>query len=365
MTTRSTFPVRVLVVGPAPAGPASRGGMASVVRLMRDDPDTRFALTTVPTFVDAHLAVRLWTGVRGMLVASWAILFGRADVLHVHLAHGGSVVRKAAPLAAARLRGVPSVVHGHSFDFSGWLDSRPAPIRRMVRAALRTDHWLVLGTKLADEYRRSLQLPADAVTVLYNPVIIPDATPRPADRHLTVVALGRLGQRKGTYDLIRAVHLLPDPVRARLRVVLAGDGEVDQARSLVSSLQLTDCIEILGWIEPPARDELLRRADILALPSYAEGLPMAVLEAMAYGVVPLTTPVGGIPEAVTDGVDGLLVPPGEPTQLADALHGLAIDDDRRARLAAAARRRAQEFDVTEWRAQLARLWLSLTDPPAG
>jgi glycosyltransferase involved in cell wall biosynthesis len=355
-------PVRVLAIGPAPASPDSRGGMASVMRLMLDDPDPRFTITAVPTFVDAGVATRLWTGVRGMLTAAALILSGRIDVVHVHLAHGGSVVRKSLPLAAARLRGIPAIVHGHSFNFSGWLDPMPTPIRRLVRIALHADHWLVLGQSLAEQYRRSLNLAEHKVEVLYNPVVVPAVESRRAQtsRPLTVLSLGRLGQRKGTYDLIQAIDLLPADVRGQLRVVLAGDGEVEQARALIASRGLGDVIEVAGWVEPPARDQLLGQADIFVLPSYDEGLPMAILEAMAHGVVPLSTPVGGIPEAITDGVDGLLVPPGEPKLLAGALERLATDDALRLELAASARRRAEAFDIAGWRARLAALWLDLT-----
>ncbi|MUL81732.1 glycosyltransferase family 4 protein [Mycobacterium sp. CBMA247] len=361
------IPVRVLAIGPAPASPDSRGGMASVMRLLLDDPDPRFTITAVPTFIDAGVATRLWVGVRGMLTASVLILRGRTDVVHVHLAHGGSVVRKSLPLMVARLRGVPAIVHGHSFNFSGWLDPLPDPIRRLVRIALHADHWLVLGGSLAEQYRRSLVLPEDKVEVLYNPVVVPSIESRrtPASRPLTVLSLGRLGQRKGTYDLIQAVGLLPADVRAQLRIVLAGDGEVEQVRTLVGSRRLDDVVDVVGWVEPPARDELLGQADIFVLPSYDEGLPMAILEAMAHGVVPLSTPVGGIPEAITDGVDGLLVPPGEPKLLAGALERLATDDALRVALAAAARRRAETFDIAGWRARLATLWLDLTDRQPG
>ncbi|MCC5582135.1 glycosyltransferase family 4 protein [Microtetraspora sp. AC03309] len=335
--------------------------MASVMRLMVDQPDERFTVTAVPTFVDTHIAGRVWVGVSGMILATARILVGHIDVLHVHLAHGGSVVRKAVPLLAARLRGIPAVVHGHSFNFSGWLDPLPAGVRLLVRAVLRADHWLVLGQSLAVDYQRSLGLSHTPIEVLYNPVVMPADRSRPArtSRSLAVVSLGRVGRRKGSYDLVRAVELLPADLRTRLHVVLAGDGEVEQLRTVVAARGLDEVIEVAGWIEPPERDQLLRGADIFVLPSYHEGLPMALLEAMAHGVIPITTPVGGIPEAVTDGVDGLLVPPGDPARLAAALQRLSQDDELRTRLSEAARQRAQAFDIDRWRERLGQLWVSL------
>lgn len=361
----SSKPIRVLTIGPEPAGPNSRGGMASVMRLLLDDPDPRFAISAVPTYVDTGAALRLWTGVRGMVLSATLIVLGRADIVHVHLSHGGSVARKALPLFAARLRGVPSIVHGHSFDFSGWFDRLPALVRPVVRAALRADHWLVLGGSLSEEYRASLHLSGESVQVLYNPVVLPAAVASHGGQSLTVLALGRLGQRKGTYDLIEAIALLPDDIRARVCVTLAGDGEVEQARALVAARRLSGVIDVVGWIDPITRDELLGRTDIFVLPSYDEGLPMAILEAMAHGVVPVTTPVGGIPDAVTDGIDGLLVAPGQTAQLAEALCRLICDDGLRETLGAAARERAQMFDIGAWRAELAQLWLNLAVRQSG
>jgi glycosyltransferase involved in cell wall biosynthesis len=177
---------------------------------------------------------------------------------------------------------------------------------------------------------------------------------------LTVLALGRLGQRKGTYDLLRAVESLPAHVRSRVHLRLAGDGEVDQVRAQVAARGLGDTVDVVGWLGPRERDEALRQADIFVLPSYDEGLPMALLEAMAHGLVPITTPVGGIPEAVTDGVHGLLVPPGDPAALARALHRLVENDALRERLGRHAHLQAATFDVDGWRDELAEVWTCLS-----
>lgn len=353
-------PLRVLVVGPAPAGPVSRGGMATVAALMAAHPDPRIRVTVVPTFVDSSVWRWLLVGVCGMLRASWLLLCGRTDVLHVHLAHGGSVVRKALPLWAARLAGVPSVIHGHSYDFGGWFDRLPRLGQALVRRTLVADRWVVLGKRHVDEYASRLRLADGRIGVLHNAVEIPACavTLSGVDR-LHAVALGRLGVRKGSYDVIAAVGALDEAVPTGLRVTLAGDGEVDEVRAAVAAAGLGQTVDVVGWLDAVERDALLSTAHVFLLPSHDEGLPMALLEAMASGLVPLTTMVGSIGEVVSDGVTGLLVQPNRPDQIAEALVTLVHDEPLRVRLGAAARCRAYDFALDRWYEQLARLWIDL------
>jgi glycosyltransferase involved in cell wall biosynthesis len=362
----STRRLRVLVVGPAPAGTASRGGMATVTALMAAHPDERIDITVVPTYLDGSLAQRLWVGIGGMLRASGLLRRGRVDVLHVHLAHGGSVIRKAVPLRAARQVGVPAVVHAHSYDFGGWFDRQPTRVQAVVRRMLVADQWVVLGTGHVDEYASRLGLVPGRITVLHNAVRIPDtAVAQSGIERVHAVALGRLGVRKGSYDVIAAVGTLDETVRSGLRVTFAGDGEVEEVRAAVAAAGLQETIAVAGWLNSSARDELLSTANVFVLPSYDEGLPMALLEAMANGLVPVTTMVGSIGEAVSDGVNGLLVRPGQPDEIAAALTALATDECLRVRLAAAARSRAGDFALERWYQRLTRMWTDLAaDRPA-
>jgi len=351
--------IRVLTIGNAPSGPTSRGGMATVMQLLLEDPDPRFRIRLVPTYVDASLAARLWTGISGMLKASALLIFGSIDVLHVHYSLRGSIVRKSMPLFVARRRGVPAIVHLHSSHFFTWLDELPPLLRRAVRAALRADYSVVLGRSHLERSCATLGFGESHTRILYNPVVMPAVAPSPRTRQpLRAVALGRLGTNKGSYDLVRAIGMLPNDIRAALRVTLAGDGEVDRVRELVRANALDDTIDVVGWVGTVERDRLLAESAIFVLPSYSEGLPMAVLEAMANGVVPVTTAVGVIPEVITDGVNGVLVTPGDPGELAAALQRLIVDAERRNRLAAAAHARAGEFDIVHWREALHNVWLA-------
>ena len=352
--------VRVLVVGPAPSDANSRGGMATVAALMAAHPDQSLRVTVVPTYVDRSRFVKLLVGVRGMLWASWLLMRGRADVLHVNMAHGGSVVRKAVTLWAARLAGVPAVVHGHSYDYGGWFDRLPSPARAAVRRALVADRWVVLGERHVDEYASRLGLPDNRISVLHNAVRVPEVpVTQSGVERVHAVALGRMGTRKGSYDVVAAVAALDPTVRGRLRVTLAGDGDVDEVRAAVTAAGVGETIHVAGWLDPAERDELLSTAHVFLLPSRDEGLPMALLEAMAYGLAPVTTSVGSIGEAVTDGVTGIVVQPGSSDRIAEALTALVTDQSLRTRLGTAARSRVLDFGLAPWYESLALLWSDL------
>jgi len=163
------------------------------MRLLSEDTDQRFLVRLVPTYIDASLGARLWTGVTGILRASTLLLFGFADVLHVHFSLRGSIVRKSVPLFIARLRGVPTIAHCHSSHFFTWLDELPPLLRRAVRAALHADYSVVLGQSHLKESCVRLGFDESNTRVLYNPVVMPAVAPAPRPRRASGTARRRRG----------------------------------------------------------------------------------------------------------------------------------------------------------------------------
>jgi glycosyltransferase involved in cell wall biosynthesis len=157
--------------------------------------------------------------------------------------------------------------------------------------------------------------------------------------------LGRLGHRKGIFVLLEALAA----VRSRFRHVVllcGGDGELDRVRAEVVRLDLSDNVTLLGWVKGAAKDELLESSTVFVLPSFDEGVPMSILEAMAWGLPVIATPVGGIPEVVTDGREGLLVAPGDADALGEAICRLLVDADLRAQMGRNGRLRFQtDFSI--------------------
>jgi glycosyltransferase involved in cell wall biosynthesis len=158
----------------------------------------------------------------------------------------------------------------------------------------------------------------------------------PAQRPSNVLLfLGRFRRRKGIFDLLRALAV----VRARfptVRLYCGGDGDAEAVAACARELGVEECVDMLGWTTGAAKERILSQSTLYVLPSYAEGLPMGVLEAMAAGLPVVATSIGGIPDAVEEGVEGFLVAPGDIDALADRIMRLLGSVDLRSAIAAAA-----------------------------
>lgn len=142
------------------------------------------------------------------------------------------------------------------------------------------------------------------------------------DHPHTFVSLGRLGERKGTYDLIKAIERIEVQI-PDIKCYLAGDGDIDRCKQIVEEKKLENNIIIVGWADFDKKLELLKKSSVLVLPSYNEGLPMAILEGMACGKAIISTTVGAIPEVVKE-ENGILIEPGDIKKLSEALIGYCI-----------------------------------------
>ena len=154
----------------------------------------------------------------------------------------------------------------------------------------------------------------DKIKVVYNPcsTVMSD---KKYNKRQQILYAGTINSRKGYVDMIKAFALIaknyPD-----WQIVFAGNGETDEGRVLATQLGIDKQTLFLGWVSGTEKDKVFKEATIFCLPSYAEGFPMAVLDAWSYGLPVITTPVGGISDIAIDGHNLLLFMPGNTHQLA-------------------------------------------------
>lgn len=166
---------------------------------------------------------------------------------------------------------------------------------------------------------------------------------RPLPTQPRIVMVGRLSSEKGQLILLQAVaQLVSDGLKAEL--LLIGDGPLKGAlEQEVIRLGLGDRVALRGELAPAEVNEELRKADIFCLPSFAEGLPVSIMEAMAIGVPVVSTFIGGIPELAKDGKTALTVPAGNVEALAEALKRMIADHVLRQNMIVAAREEVEEY----------------------
>jgi glycosyltransferase involved in cell wall biosynthesis len=197
------------------------------------------------------------------------------------------------------------------------------------------------------------------------PNAVPLARTGAARTRERIAFVGRLTREKGVFDLLEAVALLRE-WRPAVRLELAGDGDVDAVVRRAHALGIGERVLVRGWCTPAECRRIVGRAGIFVLPSYAEGLPMSLLEAMGAGCAVVATRVGGIPDVVREGTHGLLVEPGEPVALAAAMARLLGDRALAERLGNAARAAvARGHSPAAAVQRLGRIYSDLGVAPAG
>mgnify|MGYP002784010502 CR=1 FL=1 len=347
---------RVLVCGP---GPAARGGISAVIAThfaagIIDPAATDF----VATHRDGSRLRKAATYARAFLRVAAYLAGGRVGLVHLHSSSHASFLRKSGLALLARLAGVPVVFHVHNDELARWLGGGAGLRLRSLGRRVLGDVTVVALTPRLGERLRALDLPRDPA-VLANPAPPTTPVPRPAERPpgpWRVLFLGGLTPAKGFADLLAAFALLAGRgIEAELRC--GGVGDPAWVATALREFAPGRPVQLLGWVGDAERAHELAAADVLVLPSYTEGQPMTVIEAMAAGTPVVATAVGGVPETVADGTEALLVPPRDPRALADALARLHAEPALAARLAAAAKERARAVhSPAALRAQLAAIY---------
>jgi glycosyltransferase involved in cell wall biosynthesis len=275
-------------------------------------------------------------------------------LVHVHTAARGSLYRKAFCVALVRLARRPVVVHFHSGagDLADFV-ARIGPVRRsLFGAALRAaDAVLSVSSRGARELEAAFGV--TGVEVVPNPApALPPAPPAAGDQEPSILYLGGFANpSKGGEVLLRALPAIATTC-PRSPVILAGPG----APPPDSLAGRNGHVRWLGWLDPHERDRRLSECEVFVMPSLSEGLPLALLEAMAHGRAIVASAVGGVPDVITDGVEGLLVAPGDPVALAEAVQSVAAAPALRTRLGEAARARARQLGRDEVARRIAAVY---------
>ena len=337
---------RVLMLGPLGS---QTGGMARVTANLRD---SKLAQTTKLLVMNNGKTTpqerSLISGITAQLKLLYkvykAILQHRAQIVHFQSCALFSFWRDMVHMIVARLLGCRVVWHLHDGTFLKFISEGNFVKRAMIRWALGVAEAVIV---LSEGSRRQLSPYAPKVKwqVVANGVPIPPEPSKHENQEIRFVFMGNLTRRKGAYDLIKAAEKVQQ--RGLDFIVQLAGGEVEpgqreEIEKYISESSCAEQIELLGIITGDKKDEVLAASDCMVLPSYAEGLPMVLLEGMAYGMGVIATRIGSIPEAVKEEVEGFLIEPGDVEGLAENMYRLAEDKNLRQNMGRAAREAAEQ-----------------------
>lgn len=302
----------------------ARGGIATVVSaISRQEVWKEYNCCWIKTHIDKGYAQKLWQLLSGL--AKYIVLLPFYQIVHIHVSTRVSANRKYIFFKLAKILGKKTVIHLHC-------GSQLSKIwnNKYEEMFTNCDICLTLSNSIKD-YITSRVTPKGKIDVLYNPCPnVPNRNESKKDNN-TILFAATLYKAKGYLDLIEAFGKIASK-HPEWRLLLAGNGDQQEGISMAKKYNIEERVEFLGWIKDKRKDEIFSTSTIFCLPSYAEGFPMAVLDAWAYGLPVVTTPVGGVPDIVVDGKNGLLFTPGDIAALSDKLELLINDTQLRKKL---------------------------------
>ncbi|MDR2889641.1 MAG: glycosyltransferase family 4 protein [Lachnospiraceae bacterium] len=341
--------IRVVMIG---ADRRVHGGVSAVVNnYYQAGLNDKVGLIYIGTMIDGSKGRKLLKAMMAffhfLLVLPWM------QILHVNMAADASFYRKQVFIKTAVRFNKRIVIHEHGGDFNGFYYERSGvAAQKGIRATLNmADRFIVLSKQWADFFRPLVS--EEKLMVLENAIAIPPEGKRDHTGQ-AILFLGRLCREKGIGELLSAMPLLVESL-PEVRLYLGGVWEdnvlAEQAKAL------GDLVTWLGWIDDDEKKRWMEECSIFVLPSYFEGQPVSLLEAMAAGMAVVSTAVGGIPQIIESGINGLLVEPGAVPSLTDGLKRLLLDEQLRENYGRAARERIiKDYDMAHRVEELVKIY---------
>ena len=252
------------------------------------------------------------------------LLCKRIKIVHIHTASYNSFKRSALFISLAKFFKRKVVIHIHGGGFKEYYEKNTSFVHKNL---LKCDTIIAL-TEYWKEFFEGLGFE--------NVIVVPNIVDSPIiqekkyhDDKVHILYLGLITKAKGIYDLLDVINEHKVEFDGKITLHIGGNGETGKLQEIIAQKALSSIVKFEGWVGGKKKIELLNNADIFILPSYTEGLPISILEAMSYKLPVISTPVGGIPEVIEDGKNGILFTPGDKEALYQAIDKLHTDKIQR------------------------------------
>lgn len=245
----------------------------------------------------------------------------KIKIVHIHTASYNSFKRSALFLKLAKFFGKKVILHIHGGGFKEYYATNPSWITKILNSS---DAIITLSESWKEYYESITNGPA--IFILENIIANPNISERNKSTKCNLLFLGKIDQLKGIYDLLKVLNQDKLYFSDKIELHIGGGGEVEKLKETISKYDLEDFVYYDGFVSGKKKETLLNKCDAYILPSYTEGLPVSILEAMSYGKPILSTPVGGIPEVVKE--NGILFQPGDLSAIQEAIELIATNESK-------------------------------------
>ena len=293
------------------------GGISAVVQYYSEYMD---GLQYYPTWKSGNILIRTWWFCTSYLRMAVRMIFDkRIKILHLHFAADGSFWRKEKLLHIGKFFGKKVIMHCHASRFKDFYNEASKNKKRWILQTLRKADMLVVLSESWKQWFSSIGVNENKIIVLHNitshPIFRPEKKVKDGKVHF--LFLGEIGERKGVFDILRCLSTYKSQFENQIELRIGGNRNEKLLLDTINKNGLNNIVKFEGWVGGDKKINLFNWADVFILPSFNEGLPISILEAMSYGMPIISTPVGGIPEVVRE--NGILVTPGHDDEICSAM----------------------------------------------
>lgn len=297
------------------------GGISSVIQSWSEYFDD---LQYYPTFMETNSLGKIYIFIKTLVCLFVKLLFDKhVKIVHIHTAADHDFWRSEKIVRLALLFNKKIILHSHASRFKDFYAECPDKKKQWIKDTLLSVDILIVLSESWRKWFESIGIPASKIVILHNITPFPSLKQeKPVYKSLgdkiNFLFLGEIGFRKGVFDLVNTIINHRSELREKMCLHIGGNKNEQKLKSMITNGDVSDIIKFEGFICADKKIEQLNWSDVYILPSFNEGLPISILEAMSYGMPIISTPVGGIPEVV-DETNGVLVTPGNEEEIYMAL----------------------------------------------
>lgn len=319
--------MNVLIIGP---DKCAKGGIATVINNFY----TGFSDKLIKThylfsWKESGNINNIITFIYCIVKLPYLLIKYNIKVVHIHVAQGGSFYRKSIFSIISKMMGKKVIFHIHASQFDKFYEKNCSIVKKIIKILLNISDLIVV---LSEEWKMIIETISERndILVVENAVTVHENN-KYNNNGKNITFFGRIGYRKGIYDLLDICECIFRKY-PEYKLIICGDGEIESAQEIIKTKNLNSNVVIKGWVNGYEKEDILRETIINILPSYNEGMPMAILETMGYGIPNISTNVGGIGKVVIDNYNGYIINPGDKNALLEKINNMIGDSEKRRKL---------------------------------